>query len=76
MTIKELEIIISDDDLLDMLIYARCQLSNFGREHGLPELQYDRSKLYNTLYQLKNEVDKISPSYKPICVFKRMKSPL
>jgi hypothetical protein len=71
MTIKDLEILISDDDLLDMLIYARCILSDFGRQNNVPALQYERSRLYNTLQQIKKEIDNISPSYKTKCVYRR-----
>ena len=71
MTIKELEILISNDELLDLLIYARCQLDNLGTGMNIAQFKYDRSKLFNTLKNIKTEIDEISPSFTAKCVYRR-----
>lgn len=71
MTVKELEILITNDELLDMLIYARCQLNNLGVSMGIPAIRYDRSKLFNTLKSIKTEVESISPHFVAKCVYRR-----
>lgn len=71
MTIKELEILISNDSLLDMLIYARCQLNDLGVGMNITELKYDRSKLYNTLRAIKTEIDNTSPNFVAKCIYRR-----
>lgn len=71
MTIKELEIIASSDDLLDMLIYARCQFDNIGTGMNIAQFKYDRNKLFHTLKEIKTEVDKIAPDYEAKCIYRR-----
>lgn len=71
MTIKELEILISNDSLLDMLIYARCQLNDLGVSMNIAELKFDRSKLFNTLKAIKTEIDNTSPNFVAKCVYRR-----
>lgn len=71
MTIKELEIIISHDNLIDLLIYARCQLCDLGVAMHISDLHFRRYKLYDTLNSLREEIDKIKPNYKTKCVYKK-----
>lgn len=71
MTIKELEILISNDYLMDMLVYARCQFSDLGVVMHIAELRFERSKLFDTLKDIKREVDEISPVYQAKCIYRK-----
>lgn len=55
-SIKDLEILITDDELLDMLIYAKCMRSRDPRACGLPFASYDRCELHNVLQRLQREL--------------------
>ena len=71
MTIKEIEILIANDYLMDMLVYARCQLNDLGVSFNLPDLRFERSKLFSTLKNIQDEVSKLNPTYNQISVFRR-----
>ena len=63
-SIKDLEILTADDDLLDMLIYAKCMRSVDPRACGLPFSSYDRSELHRILKKLQQELVKRHKSFK------------
>ncbi len=71
MTIKEIEILISNDYLMDMLVYARCQLCDLGISMHIADLRFERCKLFDTLKDIKREVDEISPAYQARCTYRK-----
>lgn len=71
MTIKEIEILIANDYLLDMLVYARCQLYDLGGAFNLPDLRFERSSLFSTLKNIQTEVEKLNKVYEPVSVYRR-----
>lgn len=71
MTIKELEILSASDALIDLIVYARCQLLDLDRKLNIPDLRCEHSKLHDTYKSIKDEIDRISPNYKPKCIYRR-----
>ena len=71
MTIKEIEILITYDYLMDMLVYARCQLNDLGTSMKISDLCFERSRLFQSLDSIKTEVEKINPTFEPVCVYRR-----
>ena len=71
MTIKEIEILIANDYLMDMLVYARCQLNDLGGAFNLPDLRFERSSLFSTLKNIQTEVEKLNKVYEPVSVYRR-----
>ena len=65
MTIKEIEILASSDLLMDMLVYARCQIHDLGSKFNLPDLRYEHTRLYDTLKSIQTEVKSQAPLYEP-----------
>ncbi|MBR1384837.1 MAG: hypothetical protein IJ555_13690 [Ruminococcus sp.] len=55
-SIKDLEILITDDELLDMLIYAKCMRASDPSACGMPHASYDRSELHTVLQRLRDEL--------------------
>ena len=51
-SIKDLEILATDDELLDMLIYAKCMQAADPRACGVPHSSYVRSELHTVLQRL------------------------
>ena len=74
-SIKDLEILISDDDLLDMLIYAKCMRSRDPRACGLPFASYDRCELHNVLQKLQRELVSRHKSFTSTTDFRNKGSP-
>lgn len=71
MTIKELEIIASSDMLIDMLVYARCQLLDLDKTFNIPDLRSDYSNIHHTLKSIQENIESISPSFTPKCIYRR-----
>lgn len=63
MTIKELEILASDENLLDLLTFARCQLLNLHYTQGIPQYRNDQSLVRDTLYEIRDTVEKKKPNF-------------
>ena len=74
MTIKELEIIASSDKLIDMLIYARCQLVDLDIAMNIPDLRSDYMRLHHTFKSIQEEINRISPYFRQKCVFRKGQS--
>ena len=62
--VKDLEMLITDDDLLDMLIYAKCMRANDPTACGMPRASYDRSELHTVLCRLRDELASRHKSFK------------
>lgn len=71
MTLKELEIIASSEELCDLIIYARCQLLNLQLKMNMADFRCEHNRIHHTLKSIKDEVDRVSPHYHQKCVFRR-----
>lgn len=69
--IKDLEILIADDDLLDMLIYAKCMRAEDPIAYGLPHSSYDRNELHTVLCKLRDQLASRHKSFKASTDFRR-----
>ena len=74
MTIKELEIIASSDMLIDMLVYARCQLLDLESAFNISDLKSDYTHLHQTFKSIQDEINRISPHFKQKCIYRKGQS--
>ena len=74
MTIKELEIIASSDMLIDMLVYARCQLLDLESAFNISDLKSDYTHLHHTFKSIQDEINRISPHFKQKCIYRKGQS--
>ena len=74
-SIKDLEILATDDELLDMLIYAKCMQAADPRACGVPHSSYERSELHTVLQRLQQELVKRHKSFKATSDFRKRGRP-
>ena len=74
-SIKDLEILATDDELLDMLIYAKCMRASDPHACGMPHSSYDRSELHTVLQRLQQELVKRHKSFKATTDYRNKGSP-
>ena len=57
-------LLLETDELLDMLIYAKCMRASNPYACGMPHSSYDRSELHTVFQRLQQELVKRHKSFK------------
>lgn len=63
-SLKDLETLIDDDELLDMVIFAKCMKSDNSKLLGLKKIQYGRYELHKVLQNIQKEFVKRTKTHK------------
>ena len=71
--IKDLEIIIDDDEILDMIIYAKCMKADNAKLLGLRNIQYGRAELHRVLQNIQQELASRHKSHKNTTDFRKIR---
>lgn len=68
-------LLLETDELLDMLIYAKCMRASDTHACGMPYSSYDRSELHIVFQQLQQELVKRHKSFKASTDYRNKGSP-
>lgn len=56
-SIKELEIIIENEEVLDLLIYAKCIMADMATHETMQQFQYSKNNIHHVLKMTKELIE-------------------